>query len=63
MSAELNVRGEENTSLWRLAAWEQIGLNIVNSLTMLQAFNSNCAKRPHAPLSGMESLANPEVTS
>jgi len=33
------VRGEENTSLWRLAAGEQIGLIIVNPLTMLHAFN------------------------
>jgi len=37
------VRGEENTSLWRLAAGEHIGLIIVNPLTMLQAFNSNWA--------------------
>jgi len=37
------ARGEENSSLWRLAAGEQIGIIIVNPLTMLHAFNSNCA--------------------
>ena len=38
------ARGEENTSLWRPAAGEQIGLIIVNPLTTLHAFKSNCAQ-------------------
>ena len=36
------VRGE-TASLGRLSAGEQIGLIVVNPLTMLHAFNSNCA--------------------